>query len=174
MIATLPLILFPFCLIAAALSDARRYIIPNEISVILVVGFGITALIAGMGLADLGNHVLTALVVLAFGFGLFCINVFGAGDGKLLAASALWFGMPSFFAALMAITLVGGALCLGLLLGRRFARTFPILSLYIKPLATLAATDELKCPYGIAIAIGSIWVFKDSPLVETLLANALF
>lgn len=171
MVASLPLILFPFCLIGAALTDARRFIIPNEFSIALVVGFGVAAVIAGMGLGEIGNHMLTAFVVLAIGFGLFCINVFGAGDGKILAAVALWFGWPGFMTAIVYITFVGGALCFGIMYGRMIARRWPRLSLYFKPMATLAATETLKCPYGIAIAIGSLMAFTHSPLLQTLYAQ---
>jgi prepilin peptidase CpaA len=173
MIATVPLILFPFCLIAAALSDARRFLIPNSLSVALVLGFVMAAGIAGMEWSAIGNHVLTAFVVLAVGFGLFCINVFGAGDGKILAAIALWFGWPSFLSTLIVIAFVGGALCLGIVNARSFARRFPAMSLRFPSLARLAATEELKCPYGIAIAIGALLTFRNSPLFELLVARMI-
>jgi Flp pilus assembly protein protease CpaA len=137
MVASLPLVLFPFCLIAAALSDARRFIIPNELCAALVIGFAIAAFLVGMDAATLGNHVLTAVIVLAAGFGLFCINVFGAGDGKLLA------------------------------------RRVPSLSARFRPLATLAATETLKCPYGIAICIGTLLTFRRTPIFEALIAQVL-
>ncbi len=173
MVASLPLVLFPFCLIAAALSDARRFIIPNELCAALVVGFGIAALLVGMDLATLGNHVLTAIVVLAVGFGLFCINVFGAGDGKLLAAIALWFGWPDFLPCIIVITLFGGGLSLGICYARAMTRRFPSISARSKPLATLAATETLKCPYGIAICLGTLLTFRNTPIFEALIAQVL-
>jgi len=173
MVASLPLVLFPFCLIAAALSDARRFIIPNELCAALVVGFGFAAFLVGMDLATLGNHVLTAAVVLAIGFGLFCINVFGAGDGKLLAAIALWFGWPSFLSCIVMVAMFGGILSLGICYARAFTRRFPSISARFKPMATLAATETLKCPYGIAICIGTLLTFRNSPIYEALIAQIL-
>ncbi len=173
MVASLPLVLFPFCLIAAALSDARRFIIPNELCAALVVGFGLAAYLVGMDLATFGSHVLTAVVVLAVGFGLFCINVFGAGDGKLLAAIALWFGWPGFMTCIVIVALIGGALSLAICYARAATRRFPAISARFKPLATLAATQELKCPYGIAICIGTLLTVQSSPLFEPLIAQIL-
>ncbi len=173
MVASLPLVLFPFCLIAAALSDARRFIIPNELCAALVIGFAIAAFLVGMDAATLGNHVLTAVIVLAAGFGLFCINVFGAGDGKLLAAIALWFGWPSFLACIVMVALFGGALSLAICYARVLARRVPSLSARFRPLATLAATETLKCPYGIAICIGTLLTFRRTPIFEALIAQVL-
>ena len=178
MIAAVPLILFPFCLIAAALHDARRFKIPNGLSAILIGGFGIAAVIVGMSMADLINHAMTAGIVLAVGFTLFWINdrfgifILGAGDTKMLTAIALWFG-PAFVTTLLVISLVGGALCLGICYARMFARRLPRLSLWYKPLGTLAATQQLKCPYGIAISIGALLTFRNSPLFDALTAQLL-
>ena len=171
MVAALPLVLFPFCLIAAALSDARRFIIPNELSIALVAGFAFAAWVTGMEWAAVGNHVATAAGMLALGFGLFCINVFGAGDGKMLAAIALWFGWPSFMTCLIAIALIGGALSLAICYLRMLARRMPSLSARFRPMATLAATEQLKCPYGIAICIGTLLTFSHSPLYDALVAR---
>ena len=171
MVASLPLALFPFCLIAAALSDARRFIIPNELSIALVAGFAFAAWVTGMEMTAVGNHIATAIGMLALGFGLFAINVLGAGDGKLLAAIALWFGWPSFLTCLATVALVGGALALLICYMRMMARRLPSLSARFKPMATLAATEQLKCPYGIAICIGTLLTFGNSPLYEALVAQ---
>jgi prepilin peptidase CpaA len=179
MIAAVPLILFPFCLIAAALHDARRFKIPNGLSAALIAGFGIAAVIIGMPLADLINHGTTAAVVLAVGFGLFYINerfgifILGAGDTKMLTAIALWFGWPAFLTTLVIISLVGGALCLGICYARGFTRKFPALSAKYEPMARLAATQQLRCPYGIAISIGALLTFRNSPLFDALTAQLL-
>ncbi len=168
MVATLPLILFPFCLIAAALTDAKRFLIPNEISAALVFGFFLAAFLVGMPLDVLGNHLLTGLVVLIVGFVLFCTITFGAGDGKLLAAVSLWFGWPSFMPALLYVSLTGGVLAVGILGMRWIARAFPGLSLKVPYLMNLAAVRKPKLPYGIAISIGSLLAFNQSPLFQSL------
>jgi len=171
MVATLPLVLFPFCLIAAALNDIRSFKIPNGLSVVLIAGFAFAALVTGMDLATLGNHALTASIMLAVGFGLFCFNIFGAGDAKILTAIALWFGWPAFLPCLIYIALFGGVLSVGILVARIFARHYPAASMYVPPLATLAATDKLKAPYGVAICLGTLPAFADSPLFEALVAQ---
>ncbi len=179
MIAAVPLILFPFCLIAAALHDARRFKIPNGLSAALIGGFGIAAIIIGMPLAQLSGHAMTAAGVLAVGFGLFWIHdrfgifILGAGDTKLLTAIALWFGWPAFLTTLVIISLVGGALCLGICYARAFTRKFPSITVKWEPLSKLAATQQLRCPYGIAISIGALLTFRNSPLFDALTAQLL-
>jgi len=171
MVATLPLVLFPFCLIAAALNDIREFKIPNALSVILMAGFAFAAVVTGMEIAALGNHVLTATIVLVIGFGLFCINVFGAGDVKILSVIALWLGWPSFLPCMVYIAFFGGILSAGIWGARLFARHVPALSIRFSALATLAATDKLKAPYGVAICIGTLVAFNESPLFEALFAQ---
>jgi len=171
MVATLPLVLFPFCLIAAALNDIRCFRIPNALSVILVAGFAVAAIVTGMDPATLGNHALTAFVMLAVGFGLFCFNIFGAGDAKILAAIALWLGWPAFLPCLLYITMLGGVLSIGIILARFFSRSFPAASEYVPSLAVLAATRKLKAPYGVAICLGTLISFAESPLFEALFAQ---
>ncbi len=170
MVASLPLILFPFLLIAAALSDAKRFLIPNEISAALVVGFGIAAYLVGMPGDVLFNHLLTGFVVLAVGFLLFCTITFGAGDAKLLAAISLWFGWPGFLPAILYVSLMGGLLSIIILVMRWIARAFPLLSLKVPYLANLAGAEAPKLPYGIAISIGSLLAFNQSTLFQDLAA----
>lgn len=171
MVATLPLILFPFCLIAAALNDIREFKIPNALSLILIAGFAFAAVIIGMDLGTLGNHALTALVVLVVGFGLFCINTFGAGDVKILTAIALWLGWPAFLPCMIYVALMGGVLSVGIWLAQKAARMLPGLSLKIPPLARLAAAQKLKVPYGVAICAGTLLAFSDSPVFTALYAQ---
>jgi len=171
MVAALPLVLFPFCVIAAALSDIRSFKIPNGLSVALIAGFAVAALVTGMDMAALGNHALTAAAVLVIGFVLFCLNIFGAGDVKILTAIALWFGWPSFLPCLIYIGLAGGILSAAIIAARQFARFFPGLSAWFRPLAVLAAAKKLKAPYGVAICIGTLLTFDRSPLFEALFAR---
>lgn len=171
MVATLPLVLFPFCLIAAALNDIRTFRIPNMLSIILIAGFVFAALITRMDPASLGNHVLTSVIVLVVGFCMNQAGLFGAGDAKILTAIALWFGWPSFLPCLVYIAFFGGVLSVVIWGGRLLARTFPGLSLKIPALATLAATRKLKAPYGVAICVGTLVAFEQSPLFLALVAQ---
>ncbi len=181
MIASVPLILFPFCLIAAALNDALHFKIPNALSVVLIGSFGIAAIIVEMPMSDLLVHVATAFIVLAVGFGLFLIKeltghlILGAGDTKLLTAVALWFGWPGFLTTLITITLVGGLLSVTMVALHFIARSLPSLTVRYRPIAALASTHirKIMCPYGIAITIGTLLCFDASPLLNDLIAQVL-
>jgi len=111
MLLSLPLYVFPLCMLAAAVSDIRKFIIPNSVSLILIAGFFLCFAVSGLGMDVLLNHVLSGIVMLAVGIALFAFRVCGAGDSKLLAAAALWLGWPVFGTALIYIALFGrGAL----------------------------------------------------------------
>ena len=60
-------------------------------------------------------------VMLIAGFALFAAGIFGGGDAKLLAASALWFGWPGIARYIFVVALLGGLLALVILGLRRFA-----------------------------------------------------
>lgn len=171
MLASLPLYVFPLCMLAAAITDVRKFIIPNTVSIILIVAFFASFLISGLGNDVLLNHVTTGLVMLAIGIAMFGFNICGAGDSKLLAAGALWLGWPIFGHALIFITLFGGALSVLILLLRGAARWFPRLSLMVPGLARLAATEKPIAPYGVAIALGAVWVFPESALFQAIVGQ---
>ena len=168
MLASLPLYVFPLCMLAAAVSDIRRFIIPNTVSIALVAAFFISFYLSGLGFDVLRNHLITGGIMLAVGIAMFAYNVCGAGDSKLLAAAALWLGWPMFGKALIVITLFGGALSVLIFLARVIARWVPRLSLIFPPMARLAATEKLIAPYGVAIAAGAVFVFPQSALFQAI------
>lgn len=172
MLTLFPLLLFPFCLFAAALNDARSMLIPNELSVILLIGFGIAAAAAGLSWEQIGYAMLTALIVFAIGFVIFALGLIGAGDVKLLIAIAPWFGPTEFFPAFAAITIFGAILGVILFFGPNIVRKFPRLCVAIPPLAHFAAISNVNgktpYPYGLAIMAGSLWCFPDSTLFKTI------
>ena len=86
MLASLPLYVFPLCMLAAAVSDIRKFIIPNTVSIALVVAFFVSFFASGLGLDVLTNHLLAGGIMLALGIAMFAFGVCGAGDSKLLAA----------------------------------------------------------------------------------------
>lgn len=164
MLVSLPLYVFPLCMLAAAVTDIRKFIIPNTVSIALVGAFFVSFALSGLPLEVLWNHLLTGAIMLVIGIAMFGFNVCGAGDSKLLSAGALWLGWPIFGHALIYITLFGGALSVGIIIARVIARWFPRLSLVFPPMAKLAATEKLIAPYGVAIAAGAVFVFPQSPL----------
>ena len=170
MLASLPLLVFPFCMMAAAISDARRFIIPNTLSIALVAGFFVAFALSGLGWAALANHLAAGTVMLLIGVALFAFNIAGAGDGKLLAAAALWMGYPGFVPALVYVCFAGGALSLFIVLAWVFLRWYPRLSVMFPKLADLAAKPlrGLPAPYGVAIAVGAVLAFPQSPIFKAL------
>lgn len=141
-------------LIAAALSDASTYLIPNRYSAAIAVAFVIYAIgkpatfwFAGLGMAAL---------MMTLGALLFARGALGGGDVKLLAASALWAGLDQAALLLVATALAGGVLA--------FAQLMPLH--YFLPArpegASVSAGWRSKLhqpvPFGIAIAFGGICV----------------
>lgn len=136
----------------AAVSDARRYLIPNAASLLLAGLFAAFAISTPSDILVLG-HVLAGTAAFAVGAGLFHGGLMGGGDVKLLAAATLWAG-PAHAADLLLVTaLAGGLLGGGMLLARRLARrTAPAPSG-----EAVARAMQARLPYGIAIAAGGLW-----------------
>ncbi|WP_448206880.1 A24 family peptidase [Azospirillum sp. sgz302134] len=136
----------------AAVSDARRYLIPNAASLLLAGLFTAYTVTSPAGLSIPG-HLLAGAAAFVVGAGLFHAGVMGGGDVKLFAAAALWAG-PGLFADLLFVTaLTGGLLGAAILLARRVARRAAP-----APSGEAAASAlQARLPYGIAIAAGGLW-----------------
>ena len=91
-------------------------------------------------------------IMLIAGFALFAAGIFGGGDAKLLAASAVWFGWSGLYRYIILVALMGGLLALAVLALRRVASrrawNGP------KWLISLRSGDH-GIPYGVAIAAAS-------------------
>ncbi|MCD2184058.1 A24 family peptidase [Rhizobium sp. GN54] len=161
-------VVFPLCLAIAAFSDFFTMTIPNRVSAILLATFIIVAPLAGLGLVQIGFHLLAGLAVFSVCFGLFALNAMGGGDAKLLTASAVWFGLtPSLVSFLVQVSIFGGVLTLVLLALR--ARTPAILASGL-PVPSHLLTAK-KVPYGIAIGIAAFVTYPASPLMQAALAR---
>lgn len=136
----------------AGVSDLRSHRIPNSLSAALIALYPMYVLAAPAAVPWL-HAVAVSIAVLAAGFALFALKLLGGGDGKLLAAAALWAGPVYIFDFLVITALAGGALALVFLspLRMALASALPEGGLRERMLA-----DVL--PYGVAIAAGS-WVF---------------
>ncbi len=167
--ASLPLYAFPLCMLVAAISDIRKLIIPNTVSLFLILAFFVSFAVSGLEYQVLLNHLMAGAGMLVVGFALFGFGFCGAGDSKLLAVAALWLGWPMFGHALIYIALFGGVLSVLIVLSRLVVRWFPRLSMIFPPAARLAAADELVAPYGVAIAAGSIVAFPSSGLFQAVI-----
>ncbi len=165
---TLLLTVFPALVITGGLKDITSFTIPNWISAALIGGFLLAALALGLpwqsGLTMLGIG--TAALFVAMG--MFAMGWIGGGDAKMFAAAALWLGWPASLTFVLVTGLAGGALAVSLL-GLR--------SVWLRPLAVRGpdwvgrlATPGGDAPYGVAIAIGALAAFPESPLVLALAA----
>lgn len=160
--------LFGIALLYASYSDLKTFIIPNAISIFLVVLFAVAyVLVPGTG--PLINHLGAAVLVFLVGFALFGLGLFGGGDVKLWASVALWFGFDQLPVQVAFVILAGGALGIGLFAIR-------LVLAQDRVVAVVGLTGALPrvlqvgeaVPYGVAIAIGSILAFRNSPFFPGL------
>ena len=169
MLEALIFVVFPFCMLFAAISDILSMTIANRVSVLLVTVFALVAPLTGMDWATYGWHFAAGFLVLAVTFGLFALGGMGGGDAKLLAATALWMGFNiHLLEYLVASTLLGGLLTLAILAYRKsplaaFTGHNPFLRHF--------ADEANGVPYGIALGIGGLLVYPDSPLMVWALAR---
>ncbi len=137
----------------AAVTDVRRFIIPNWVCLVLL-ALGVVHAILMPGFPWLG-HMLAAVVVFCFGLALFSVRLVGGGDAKLLTVLAFWSGFEDLVLLLLATVLAGGVLSL-VYLGRAWWQR-------------LRGTDvgsllQVRVPYGVAIAVGGLYVFLTIPV----------
>ncbi|TGQ64995.1 MAG: peptidase [Mesorhizobium sp.] len=169
MLEALIFVVFPFCMLFAAISDMLSMTIANRVSVLLVVVFALVAPLTGMEWAAYGWHFAAGALVLAVTFGLFAMGGMGGGDAKLLAATAVWMGLNVHLVEyLVASTLIGGLLTLAILLYRKSA-----LAAYTgrNPFLRHFADETTGVPYGIALGLGGLLTYPDSPLMVWALAR---
>jgi prepilin peptidase CpaA len=123
------LVVFPFLMAYAAVRDLLTMLIPNTVSVALVVGFAVFAVATALGWDDLAGHLGAGAATLVVTFTLFAFGVIGGGDAKLAAATALWIGFDQLAGYLVVASLAGGVLTLLLLALRTTRRpAFPTAS----------------------------------------------
>ena len=161
------LVIFPFAMAFAAVSDLLSMTIANRVSIVLVLAFAVLAPLAGLHWAAIGMHFAAGIAVLAVTFTLFAIGGMGGGDAKLLAATALWMGFgPALFEYLLVSTVLGGFLTLLILSYRKSPLSaFTGSNLFLRNFADA----NQGIPYGIALGLGGLIVYPDSPLVEAVL-----
>lgn len=159
------LTLFPAVMAFAASSDLLTMTIANRVSLILVGGFVLLAVLTGMSPVAVAWHFAAGAAVLALTFVMFSCGWVGGGDAKLAAATALWFGFAHLFDYLVYASLLGGALTLALI---QF-RMLPLPA----PLARREWIDRLHrrgggVPYGIALAAAALLVYPHTEWMTAL------
>jgi prepilin peptidase CpaA len=159
------LMLFPALMAFAAASDLFTMTISNRVSLALVAGFVVLALLTGMGLHDTLSHVGAGAVVLTVAFACFAMGWVGGGDAKVAAGAALWFGFGHLLDYLVYASLFGGGLTLLLLQFRQWPLPYPLagqawlLKLHAK---------ESGIPYGIALAIGALMIYPETEWIRSV------
>lgn len=143
-------VLLSALLLVACACDASRFIIPNWLNGLLVLLYPLWVWQAPhavdwqSGLAFFAILLLTGLVLHGF-------KLFGAGDGKLLAACGLYCGLgPAGLQLVLYMAIAGGALAL-FLLGFRYIAPALGSRLGVTRLPRLLTIGE-PVPYGLAIA----------------------
>jgi prepilin peptidase CpaA len=159
------LTLFPAAMAFAASSDLFTMTIANRVSLFLVAGFVLLALLMGVSSTEILWHCGAGGCALVIGFVLFSCGWIGGGDAKLAAATALWLGFAHLFDYLIYASILGGALTLALI-------QFRMLPLP----AALARREWIErlhrrgggVPYGIALAAAALLVYPHTEWMTSL------
>lgn len=147
------LLIFPACLIWAAISDIRTMTISNRLCLILAGGFYPAAVLVGLSWPLIGIHTLLAFAVLLAGMAMFAAGWMGGGDAKLMTAASLWLGLSAALPFVFYVALMGGVLTVVFLILRKlFHRHINSMSGWQQRLMT----DKGGIPYGVAIFAGAL------------------
>lgn len=148
-------------LIAAAVSDLRRFVIPNWIGLALVALYVVRCAafgVSGAPLAPMALPLALASSTLLVGAGLFYHGWLGGGDVKLLTAATLWIPPERFVSFLALTALLGGVLAVVVAAATLVRRP----ALADRPTARHVAA--LRLPYGVAISgAGLLFLFTNLP-----------
>lgn len=156
---------FPALLSFAAASDVLTMRISNWLSASLALAFFIAAAAIGMNFPAVAWHIILAMLVLLAGFALFTARILGGGDAKLLAGAALWVGPQNFPDLMIYIALSGGLVATMVLLLRQLRLLFGLRIVW----ASHLYNADSGVPYGVAICIGGLAVFPETPWFAALL-----
>jgi len=156
LIDVIKLTLFPAVMAFAASSDLFTMTIANRVSLVLVGGFVMLAVLTGMSAAELVSHAGAAAMVLAVVFIFFACGWIGGGDAKLAAATALWLGFSHLPDYLLYASLFGGALTLMII---QF-RAVPLPKAFVgREWAERLHQRDAGVPYGIALAAAALLIY---------------
>jgi prepilin peptidase CpaA len=159
------LTLFPALMAFAASSDLFTMTISNRVSLLLVAGFFVLALVIGLSPSDILSHIGAAAVVLVVAFGFFARGWIGGGDAKLAAATALWLGFDQLFPYLVYSSLFGGLMTLMLLQ----LRTIPLPAFLMnQEWAQRLHRKDAGVPYGIALAAAALIIYPDTVWMKAI------
>jgi prepilin peptidase CpaA len=145
-------ILLIVLLLIAGWTDIRSRTIPNEVNLaiaLLAIGWWF---VCGLSFwPGIGIRIAVAIVVFVIFALMFALRMMGGGDVKMIAALALWLPFASLMTMLTVMALSGGIITLFLLARHRWRPN----------------ENRPQVPYGIAIAIGGLWVSGNGLLTIT-------
>ncbi len=159
------LLLFPALMAFAAASDLFTMTISNRVSLALVAGFLVLAVVSGMGPYEILLHIGAGSAVLALAFFCFAMGWVGGGDAKVAAGVALWFGFGHMLDYLVYASLFGGALTLLLLQFRQWPLPYALAN---QPWLLRLHDKETGIPYGIALAIGALMIYPETEWIKAV------
>lgn len=162
------LIVFPFLMAYAAARDLLTMLIPNAVSLLLLLGFAVFAASTGLWGWDLAGHLGAGATTLAVTFTLFAFGIIGGGDAKLAAATAVWIGFDRLPDYLLVASVAGGALTLAILAAR--AHPLPA-ALGRFPFARHLHDAGTGVPYGIALSLGALIVIPETMTWARMMAS---
>ncbi len=162
-------VIYPFCMVFAAISDTLSMTIANRVSIVLVLAFAIIAPLTGMPLQEFGWHMAAGASVLAVTFILFATGGMGGGDAKLLAATAVWMGFGmTLLQYLVYGSFIGGLLTLAIL---SYRQSFLSVMTGTNPFLRHFADREAGIPYGLALGAAGLLIYPETPLVQWAVAR---
>lgn len=132
--------------VVAAVWDIRTRTIPNGLNAAMALLAIPYWFAAGLPLwPDMALQLAVAAAVLVLFLAAFSVGAMGGGDVKMVAAVALWLPPYAVLTMLVVMSLAGGVLTLFMLGRHKLAK----------------AQHQLEIPYGVAIAIGGIWLIGE-------------
>lgn len=164
-------VVFPFCMVFAAVSDLLSMTIANRVSLLLLASFAVVAPLTGMEWTTYAWHWAAGLGVLAATFTLFAVGGMGGGDAKFMAATALWMGASvELMQYLVTGAMIGGALTLALM---TFRGSPVALIAGTSPRLQHLADSKAGIPYGVALGAAGLIAFPETALMKWASATLL-
>ena len=140
--------IFASLMIVAAWSDAIDFTIPNRLVVSLLVLYPAYVMTASHAI-DWPMALAVATGILAVGLVLYGTGTMGAGDVKLIAATAVWAGTEHTLAFMLLTAIAGGVVSMAVIVRNNYGWV----------IGWPPAENTMKLvPYGIAIAAAGLFV----------------
>jgi prepilin peptidase CpaA len=167
MLQNLALILFPMLMAFAGASDLLTMRIPNQVSVALALAYFVLAAWLGASWETLVLHAIAGIVVLGLALLAYLPGWIGGGDAKLVAATAVWVGWEHLLDYGVMASVAGGLVTI-VVIGIAWFDLSPIFTKF--PFVRLLAKRVNCVPYGVALAIGGVFVYPQTEIWQGLAA----